>query len=441
MFAPGGVKHILVVDDDPAVSSFLKNALSGLGHSVDTCASAKEALLRLQQRTYQLVITDLCMPGLSGMEVLKFVRARMPEIPVVLLTAYGTIENAVEVMKVGAFDYLSKPSSLEKLKAVVNRVHFALPSGAGHGILTQNRKMIDLLDLARRAAAAEATILIEGESGTGKELLARYIHQESGRKEKPFVAVNCAALPESLLESELFGYEKGSFTGAFEGKPGKFELAHEGTLLLDEITELAPLAQAKLLRVIQEREVDRIGATRLRPVRVRIIATANRNLRETVREGKFRADLYHRLNVVKLRVPALRERKEDLPLLVSAFIQRYAKGRNVQIQPKYVEVLQNYYWPGNVRELENAVQRVLALRGEGEIKDLLLLPEEWDTEAELNLPVGHTLEEIEKIYIVKTLEETGGNRTRTSEILGIAVRTLQYKLKKYRLEGHLLKAD
>lgn len=432
----GGCKPILVVDDDHDVTSFLRAALTNLGYSVDTSCSSKEALVRLQREVYRLVITDWRMPGPSGVDVLQFIRKRMPQVPVILLTAYGTVETAVEAMKLGAFDYLSKPFSIESLRAAVERAVSQFPSESRASILTRNAKMIELLEQARRAASTDVNILIEGESGTGKELLARYVHEQSQWKDKPFVAVNCAALPESLLESELFGHEKGSFTGATHSKPGKFELAHEGTILLDEISEMAPMLQAKLLRVIQEKEVDRIGGIHPRPIRVRIIATTNQNLKQLVAQGSFRQDLYYRLNVVRLRIPPLRERKDDLPLLLSAFVRRYGNGRQSRLHPKCLQVLQAYYWPGNVRELENTVQRAFALREDGQLRELFLTVDEaGDERIDVDLPVGRTLQEMEKSYILRTLEETGGNRTRASKILNIAVRTLQYKLKKYGWDG------
>jgi len=372
-----------------------------------------------------------------------------PQTPVVLLTAYGTIQNAVDAMRLGAFDYLLKPFDSESLETVVRR---ALGSSRGsydrasHDIITQDPDFIMLLERASQAASSTATILIEAESGTGKELVARMIHRGSPRASGPFVAVNCAALPENLLESELFGFEKGSFTGASASKPGKFELANHGTLLLDEIGEMAPILQAKLLRVLQEREVDRIGGKEPVRIDVRVIATTNRNLLSLVRAGQFREDLYYRLNVVCLEIPPLRKRKDDIPLLVNFFCDRYGKefGKGgIGCAPEALELMIGHSWPGNVRELENTVQRAVALSNGSEIavKDLVLRNEDAHEEAGSApaLAAGTTVREMERLLICKTLEDTSGNRTKAARLLGISLRTLRNKLNEFGLQDRQAK--
>ena len=360
-------EEILVVDDEPQMLIAVNETLRRKGYAVTAAASGVEALCRMKEKSFQLVITDMRMPEVSGIDLLRRVRTVTPHTPVILLTAYGTVENAVEAMKQGAFDYLLKPFSSDSLEQVVKR---ALASGSrpedrgSHDIVTQDPEMSLVIESACRCAASSATVLIEAESGTGKELLARLIHGRSTRRLNPFVAVNCAALPENLLESELFGFEKGAFTGASASKPGKFELAHRGTLLLDEIGEMASILQAKLLRVLQEKEVDRIGGKDPVKIDVRIIATTNRDLQSLVREGAFREDLYYRLNVVPLAIPPLRRRQGDIPLLADFFCRRYGREfgkEGFQCAPDALAELMSHGWPGNVRELENVIQRALAL--------------------------------------------------------------------------------
>ena len=377
-----------------------------------------------------------------------------PQTPVILLTAYGTIQNAVDAMRHGAYDYLLKPFSSESLEKVVRR---ALDSASGkgdkpsHTIITQDPVFSRTLEQTGQAALSAATVLIEAESGTGKELLARMIHQKSPRSCGPFIAVNCAALPESLLESELFGFEKGAFTGANVSKPGKFELAHNGTLLLDEVGEMAPILQAKLLRVLQEREVDRIGAKDPIDIDVRVIATTNRDLRALVKAGDFREDLYYRLNVVRLSIPPLRERLRDIPLLVDFFCKRHGKNFSDTpvISPAALERLAKHDWPGNVRELENTIQRALTLCGGSVIKteDLLISEPQSPGEfhksetkpVEIGVSAGVTMREMEKQLICRTLEDTCGNRTQAAKRLGISLRTLRNKLNEFGLQDRQAK--
>jgi len=440
-------EEILVVDDEPQMLIAVNETLRRKGYSVTAAASGVEALCRMKEKFFQLVITDMRMPEVSGLDLLRRVRNATPHTPVILLTAYGTIENAVEAMKQGAFDYLLKPFSSESLEQVVRR---ALTSGSGreektsHDLVTQDPDMSLAIESACKCAPSSATVLIEAESGTGKELFARLIHSRSTRRLGPFVAVNCAALPENLLESELFGFEKGAFTGASVSKPGKFELAHRGTLLLDEIGEMAPILQAKLLRVLQEKEVDRIGGKDPVRIDVRIIATTNRDLHSLVREGAFREDLYYRLNVVRLAIPPLRRRQADIPLLADFFCRRYGREfgkEGLRCGPDAVEALVRHNWPGNVRELENVIQRALALSSGPLLTaaDLLLtgdaVQEAGPAEAASDpLTVGTTVKDMERQLIQRTLDGTGGNRTKAAKLLGISLRTLRNKLNEFGLQ-------
>src|SRR5438132_5523231 len=345
--------------------SALEAALRRKGHTVETASNGLDAVSKLESAPVQAVITDLRMPGLDGLGLLQHIRRSQRALPVIVLSAYGTVPTAVDAMKAGATDFLLKPFSHTALDEILNH---HLTAGAGPRssaeateIITQNSSMLSLLDQAAQAAKTNATILVQAHSGTGKELLARWIHKNSANHNGAFVAVNCAALPENLLESELFGYEKGAFTGAANFKPGKFELAQNGTILLDEIGEMAPLLQAKLLRVLQEQEVDRIGGKRPIPIRVRVIATTNKELRKLIARGQFREDLFFRLNVVPLRVPPLRDRKDDIAVLTEHFVNKY--GAPSQPDAETLELLQRYGCPGNVRELENIIKRSFASRG------------------------------------------------------------------------------
>ncbi len=442
-------EELLVVDDEPQMLIAINETLRRQGYHITTAGSGMEALCRLKERYYQLVLTDLRMPEVSGLDLLKKVKTLSPQTPVVLLTAYGTIQNAVDAMRHGAFDYLLKPFSSESLEAVVRRALGTVPGReekAGHEIITQDPGFSQVLERAAQAANSTATLLVEAESGTGKELLARMVHRKSPRCGGPFIAVNCAALPENLLESELFGFEKGSFTGAAVSKPGKFELANRGTLLLDEIGEMAPILQAKLLRVLQEKEVDRIGGKEPVKIDVRVIATTNRDLEALVRAGSFREDLYYRLNVIRLTIPPLRERVDDIPLLVDLFCRRYGREfrrDNVPCSAEALARLRRHHWPGNVRELENTIQRAVALCAGSVIQaeDLLLVTAPVSAEAPSSpspsqgIPAGFTtMREMERELIRKTLEETGGNRTRSAKVLGISLRTLRNKLNEFGLQ-------
>jgi len=447
-------KPILVVDDEPEMRMALTQVLNCSGYTVSSASSAHEALEKFRRESFNLIITDVKMPKMSGMEFLQEVKKLAPQIPVIMITGYGTIVNAVEAMKEGASDYLIKPFSFDNLEAVVRKAWtetngsrpgkmHGMTTGQkpmAKGIVTQDAQLLQILDLAEDVAASNATVLIQGESGTGKELLACFIHHHSERSGKPYVAMNCAALPESLAESELFGHEKGSFTGAIGRKIGKFELAHCGTIVLDEITEMSAPLQAKLLRVIQEREIDRIGGTKPIPIDVRIIAISNRDVRKAVIEGRFREDLFYRLNVIPITIPPLRDRKSDIPLVAEHFLEKYARCNNrkmKKIAEETIALLLKYDWKGNIRELENTIERAVLL-GKGEVlfpKHLFLEePSHGQTNTNL-IRVGVSLREMERQLIFRTLQDVDDNRTKAAKILGISIRTLRNKLREYRQEG------
>ncbi|RLE10159.1 sigma-54-dependent Fis family transcriptional regulator [Candidatus Aerophobetes bacterium] len=442
------IEKILVVDDEPLVRNFLKEVLEAEDYEVLTTEDGLSALKEVERGGIDLVITDVRMPKMNGIELLKEVKKRSPSTLVVVITAYGTIENAVEAMKNGACDYITKPLSPEQIKLAIQKAsqHKNLLNENRYlrsevsqrynfeqliGRSPQMRRVYEMID---RVAPTNATVLIQGESGTGKELVARAIHYRSPRKDKPFVKVNCAALPEDLLESELFGHERGAFTGAVSKREGRFELADRGTLLLDEISETSPAFQAKLLRVLQEQEFERVGGSKTIKVDVRVIATTNKDLKQAIREGKFREDLYYRLNVLPIYLPPLRERKEDIPLLVQHFLEKYSRQNGLRIKSlskKCLDMMMQYEWPGNVRELENVIERAVVM-SEGET----IFPENISLSSPvqkmgLSFPEEITLEEMEKRLILHTLQRTGGNRTEAAKILGISVRTVRNKLKKY----------
>ncbi len=423
---------ILVVDDDPQMRLALTEAIAKLGYSVEAVHSGYDAIERVRKRDYSLLITDMKMPDMDGLTLTRRVKALSAGTPVVVITAYGSIENAVEVLKAGAADYLMKPFSFEALGTTVESVMLKqLPHGE---IVTDNPRMKKIVALCRELAATDITVLIYGESGTGKELLANFIHRASSRAGMPFVAVNCAAIPENLLESELFGHEKGAFTGATERREGKFELANGGTLLLDEVGEIPLGLQAKLLRVLQEKEIDRLGGRNPIPIDTRIIATTNRDLLRETTNGTFREDLYYRLSVFPIKVPPLRERPEDIPLLAEHFLRRFnaSVGKNItDISPQARRKLLRHPWRGNVRELENAIQRAVFLcKGETLEEEHLMLDEPAAGDHAPAI-IGGTVEDMERTLILKTLEEVRGNKTEAARLLGISVRTIRNKLKKY----------
>ncbi len=441
---------ILVVDDDADMRDLVYDMLKDRGHRVSTAGSGTEALKLLSEGDVEVVLTDLRMKGMHGLELLTEVRRVYPDLGVVLMTAFGSVETAVEAMKHGASDYLTKPVKKDELVRVVERVmrETSLRREVSrlrreihreysfHQILGKSKAIQAVFDLIRRVADSPTNVLISGESGTGKELVAKALHYNSDRKDAPFVPVNCAAIPEPLLESELFGHMRGAFTDAKLDKRGLFEEAHTGTLFLDEISELPLMLQAKLLRAIQEKEVRRVGANRPVPVDVRIIAATNLNLAEEVKAKRFRDDLYYRLNVIELKLPPLRERLEDIPLLVESFLKKCAatRGKNVKgVSESALAMLMDYAWPGNVRELENIVERAVTLsRGEKIVPDDL--PpfiqgargdrRVLDEAAERTLP----LEAVEKEYILKILHKMGGNKYQAAHALGIDRKTLYRKL-------------
>ncbi|MEK7286220.1 MAG: sigma-54 dependent transcriptional regulator [Nitrospirota bacterium] len=486
-------KPILVVDDDPAMRVALAESLKQLGYQTQMAMSGEEALARLNEKPVAAILTDMQMSGMSGIDLFHNVNQRTPKIPVIIMSAHGTIDTAVSAMKLGVLDYLVKPFSQERLLEVIkksaspqalssldNKEAGPSPRFNHRVILTKDPGMLKLLKMAEVVASSDATIFIEGESGTGKELVARFVHEHSPRAPRPFIAINCAAVPENLLESELFGYEKGAFTGAVTRKPGKFELSHTGTILLDEVSEMPILLQAKLLRVLQEKEVDSVGGREPIPLNIRVIATTNRPILKEVEAGRFREDLYYRLNVFPLRIPPLRDRISDIPLLAEYFISRAASRRNhrnpVTISRESIATLMSRPWRGNIREMENVMERATLL---AEVQDGIILPEHLDITGvttvvmngvssigaiPMNPPVhviapvkendsksmsaslpaslngvgenrfggGVTLWEVERNLILGTLDEMGGNRTHAAKRLGISIRTLRNKLREYR---------
>jgi DNA-binding NtrC family response regulator len=438
------VNHVLVVDDEAPMRAALEAHFKRDGWGVVTAEGVNDALAKFQARPCSLVVTDMRMPDGDGLKVMRGLREFAPHVGVVFLTAFGSVPEAVSAIREGAWDYLVKPVCFEQLKKVAERVMARASSAGGRtavqGIIGESAAMKLLVERARQVARTEMDVLISAESGTGKELLARLIHEESDRHKRPFVAVNCAAFPEALLESELFGYTRGAFTGASVSKPGKFELAHTGTILLDEIGEMPLQLQPKLLRALQEREVDRLGDTRPVHVDVRVLATTNQPLLTLVEAGKFRADLYYRLNVVPLTIPPLRERRDDIALLAGHFLEKYSSaGRKApRFTPELVSVLRNHSWPGNIRELENLCRRAVALHpGEWVGPDLLerAAATEPGGSAVTEPPAkqGQLLREMERQLLESTLEANGGNRTRAARVLGICPRTMRNKIREYGL--------
>jgi len=445
-------KKILIVDDESEMRVALETTLKRENFQLKCAEDGKKALDTLEDEDFDLVLTDVRMPKLNGLELLRAVKEKSPKTQVVVMTAYGTIDNAVAAMKEGAFDYLIKGSgfSADVLVSTVNRAFLAPESsvhptshssqqtqslGEKKRIVTQNDEMKKLLKFAENVAFSKSTVLIMGETGTGKELFARYIHQCSPRSEKPFMAVNCAALPEGLLESELFGHEKGSFTGATENKEGKFELANHSSLLLDEVTEMSMSLQAKLLRVLQEHEVDKIGGRTPIPVDVRVIATSNRNIRKRIQDQEFREDLYYRLNVVPLNLIPLRERIDDISVLTENFIQHFCEENGqspIKIDPATLTLLKKYRWPGNIRELGNIVERsCIMCQGDTMLPSHLFFDEELYSKDKGVPRLSGTIYEMEKELIMQTLEEVNGNKTKAADSLGISIRTLRNKLNEY----------
>jgi DNA-binding NtrC family response regulator len=414
------------------------------GYDVKTADNGRLAYEEIIKDHYDLVLTDLNLAQIDGISLLKRIKDFNSKLPVILMADEAGVNDAVEAMKLGANDFLLKPLSPKMIDLIhsytENGLNVKVKNDAKKRfkIVTHNKHMKNLLQLARDVADSKASVFIQGESGTGKELIARYIHQFSSRKDQPFVAVNCAALPENLLESELFGHEKGAFTGAISRKKGKFELANHGTLLLDEVSEMDYPLQSKLLRVLQEREIDRIGGMQPVPIDVRFIATTNRDIEKRIKDGKFREDLHYRLNVMPIHLPPLRERRDDIPLLAKHFVEKYCKLENRSVKGLTDDAmvsLMEMTWKGNVRELENIIERaVLMCKGDILDKKDLFLPES-DRQPDVMKPPAIqpvSLKEIEKSVILNTLDQTNGNRTHAAEILGISVRTLRNKMNEYR---------
>jgi len=450
---------VLLVDDEPANLDSLERIFAREGYRTLRAESAAAALELLRGGSVDVVLTDLMMPGLSGQELLKGVRAVAPEAEVVLMTAYGTVEAAVAAMKDGAYDFLTKPlkrhavlksvaQALEKRRLVrENKQLRARLAGGASPIVGQSPALRATLDVIRQAAPSSATVLLLGESGTGKELFARALHDHSARAQGPFVPINCAAIPETILESELFGYERGAFTGATQRKEGRIERAQAGTLFLDEVGELSPAVQVKLLRFLQEGEIERLGGSAALRVDCRVVAATNRDLGAQVKEGRFREDLFYRLNVIQVVLPPLRDRTEDVPLLADHFVARYA-AKNAKpvraLTPAALEALEAYSWPGNVRELENAIERAVVL-SQGPELDVDALPQAVQNASRagprpaipaalegrtLTIPLGTPMDEIELRVIRETLRHTKGDKNLAAQILGIASRTIYRKLPK-----------
>ncbi|KHK01956.1 sigma-54-dependent transcriptional regulator [Desulfovibrio sp. TomC] len=454
--------QILILDDEKNYLLILEAMLGDAGYAVTPLDDPETGLAFLDESEVDVVITDMKMPKVTGQQVLEHVKRNYPYIPVIIMTAFGSIEGAVEAMRIGAFDYIAKPFANDELLLTVEKASRFAASQRENMLLRQSledrfstehiigrgKAMQRVLEMIAKAAPTRSTVLITGESGTGKELLAKAIHYSSPRKNAPFISVNCMALASGVLESELFGHEKGSFTGAVARKRGRFEMAHEGTIFLDEIGELSPELQVKLLRVIQERKFERVGGSDPIEVDIRILAATNRNLSEAVANGSFREDLYYRLNVVHIQTPPLRERREDIPILAAHFLSRYA-GENEKkfrgFSPESMDYLTAYEWPGNVRQLQNVVERCVVLAASDVVQVEDLPSEIRDEESQYKsavdlLPVtinlNDTLEKIEVALIRRALARSNFVQVKAAEMLGISKSLLQYKLKKYKLTGH-----
>ena len=443
--------QILFVDDDQQILEIVSAYLSRFGYHVDTINNGTTALEKIQQKDYAVVFTDLIMPEISGLDLLKSIKRSNPSTEVVIVTGYGTIESAIEALKLGGYDYLQKPINFERLKILIERIiekrkllleniqikqrlkdRFSFDQ-----IVGKSPKMQQLYEVIDRISTSSPTVLIQGESGTGKELVANVIHQNSVRKDKPFIPVNCAAIAEGLLESELFGHVKGAFTGAIKDNIGLFKAADGGTLFLDEIAEVPPALQVKLLRALQERKIRPVGDTREYGVDVRVIAATNKVLEDAIEKKTFREDLYYRLNVISIHLPSLREIKEDIPYLVQHFMKKFSKETHreiTRIAPQALDLLISYGWPGNVRQLENIIERAFAL-GEGDMICVKDLPSEIrDMDRQINISDANlNLLENEKVLIRRALEQCNGNKAEAAQLLGINITTVYRKMEKYRI--------
>ena len=441
-------KLILIVEDDPNVGESIRLLLKKKGYALRLASNGKEALHLFRREMVDLVITDLVMPKMDGIELLEAVKALKPETEVIVISAQGTIEKAVQAMKLGAFDFIEKPINPRVISWVVERAlekqtlvlqnrdlrlkledkfHFK-------NIIGKSEKMVKVFELIHHIAPYDSSVLIIGESGTGKELIANAIHYNSPRAAMPFIKISCASLSEGIIESELFGHEKGAFTGAITSRKGRFELAHNGTLFLDEVEDIPPSTQIKLLRVLQEGEFERVGGNRTIKVNIRIIAASNRDLQEAVRNGNFREDLYYRLNVVNIRLPLLKDRRDDIPFLVNFFVEKYSKKYHMKVEgisQRAMNLLTDYEWTGNVRELENTIESILVINSP-EVIDIQHLPQEIrDFKGRLDvipIKIGTPLEEVEREILIQTLRATRGNKRRAAQLLGINVRTIHRKM-------------
>jgi len=443
---------ILVIDDEKNIREGLSMALEDEGYEVITAEDGKKGLEKALYDSIDLIITDLRMPLVSGEEILKKVVAELPSIPVIVLTGHGTVELAVEAMRIGAYDFLTKPLDLDRLFRLVKR---ALENRALalqkkeleeklekktslENIIGNSSAIRKVFDEIKKVAPTKATVLITGESGVGKELVANAIHNFSQRRDKPFVKVHCAALAESLLESELFGHEKGAFTGAIERKRGRFELSNKGSIFLDEIGEINQSIQVKLLRVLQEKQIERVGSSEPIDVDTRVIAATNKDLEKEMKEGHFREDLYYRLNVVHIFIPPLRERREDIPLLVDSFVKEFSNenGKEISsIEPKARNAIYNYDWPGNIRQLRNCIESAVVMTSDNILHfDDLPFKEKVENEV-IRIPMGTTMEKAEREIIIKTLIHENNNKKRVADILGIGRKTLYRKLQEYNIEN------
>jgi len=439
---------ILVVDDEMIVRDSMGNWLQEEGYQVDTIDNGHDALEKIKTDTYDMAVVDIKMPGMDGIELLKLSKEIYPDLPILVMTAYASVDTAVQAMKDGAFDYIVKPFDPESVSQVIERavrykmlekenilLKKELEKKYGFDeIIGRSKKMEEIFELIKTVANSEAVVMIRGESGTGKELIARAIHANSKRKYGPLVALSCGALPETLLESELFGYEKGAFTGAEHSRKGRIEMASGGTLFLDEIGDISPKTQVALLRVLQEKHIYRLGSTKPITVDIRIISATHRNLEEDAREGKFREDLYYRLNVVPINVPPLRERREDIPLLANHFLHKYTMANSKKINGisgEAMKMLIGYHWPGNIRELENVIERAVVVSKTDEIipNDLTEVVQKGKEES-----TPRTLDESEKGHISRILEDNGWNISKSAAELGIDRATLYSKIKKYKIE-------
>ncbi|HOJ65258.1 MAG TPA: sigma-54 dependent transcriptional regulator [Spirochaetota bacterium] len=445
--------NILIVDDEKNIRDGLKIALLRDGYNVFLASDGLEALEILKEEDIDVVITDLKMPNLDGDALMKRIIKEYFNIPVIILTGHGTVENAVQAMRDGAYDFLTKPLNLDKLSLIVSRavsqrrliienrnLQLKIDSLGKGQVIGKSGKMAKIYEIVENVAPTKASVLIQGENGVGKELIANMIYELSNRKDKPFIKVHCAALAESLLESELFGHEKGAFTGAIKTKKGRFELADGGTLFLDEIGEISPQIQVKLLRVLQERSFERVGGEETISVDVRIISATNKDLKDLVEHGKFREDLYYRLNVVQLNIPPLRERREDIPLFISKFITDFSKENNKVIKDITARAracLYNYSWPGNIRELRNVIESAVVLCKNGVIDVDDLPPHIVNEEESLNIlkiELPTTMKNIEKKAIISTLRITNGNKSKAAELLDLNRKTLHTKIAEYEIE-------